>query len=140
MGRHLQVALTPALPDAQMLVDPFDLREATALEATGVAGRPDACIHLAAIATLASAREDETRCWDVDLHGTLRLAHTILRHVPECQMLFASSADAYGGGIGGPIDERTPLVPRSLYAATKASAGGSSQAGAASGPTCARAA
>ena len=122
VGRHLQATLEHAFPRALLLVDPFDLRDATAVEAAVAAGRPDACIHLAAIATLAAARLDEARCWDVNLHGTLRLANAILRHVPACQMLFVSSADAYGGGTGAPINEQVPLAPRNLYAATKAAA------------------
>jgi len=122
VGRHLRAALARAFPGVMLLVDPFDLRDASAVEAAVAAGRPDACIHLAAIATLAAARQDEARCWDVNLHGTLRLARAILRHEPECRMLFVSSADAYGGGAGGPINEHVPLAPRNLYAATKAAA------------------
>jgi GDP-4-dehydro-6-deoxy-D-mannose reductase len=44
--------------------------------------------------------------------------------VPDCQLLFVSSADAYGGAgpAGAPIDEDAPLAPKNLYAATKAAA------------------
>lgn len=122
VGRHLQPALARAFPEAVLLTAPFDLRDAAAVDAAVDSGRPDACIHLAAISTLGAARQDEARCWDVNLHGTLRLAHAVLRHAPDCRMLFVSSADIYGGGPGGPIGEQVPLAPRNLYAASKAAA------------------
>src|SRR5262249_19286486 len=67
---------------------------------------------------------DEGQAWEVNLHGTLHLARAILRHVPDCQMLFASSADAYGWSFqsGTALAENAPLAPRNTYAATKAAA------------------
>jgi nucleoside-diphosphate-sugar epimerase len=124
VGRHLRATLLAAWPAAVLLVDPVDLRDADAVAAAVVAGQPEVCVHLAAITTQAAALQDEQRCWDVNLHGTLRLAQAILRHAPGCQMLFVSSADAYGGAgpSGAPIDEAAPLAPKNLYAATKAAA------------------
>jgi GDP-4-dehydro-6-deoxy-D-mannose reductase len=122
VGGHLRAALAAAWPEAALLVEPFELRDAAAVAAAVASGRPDVCVHLAAVATLAAARADEERAWDVNLHGTLRLAHALLRHAPDCHMLFVSSADAYGGGTGAPIGEDVPLAPRNLYAATKAAA------------------
>ena len=45
-------------------------------------------------------------------------------HAPECQMLFASSADAYGASFrtGIPVAEGVPLAPINAYGATKAAA------------------
>lgn len=121
VGRHLCAALRAAFPNAALLTDTFDVCDAhavaTAIEATG----PEACVHLAAISTVAAAREDEDRAWRVNLHGTLHLAHAILRFAPACQLVFASTADAYGGS-GGAITEDIPLAPRNVYAATKAAA------------------
>jgi GDP-4-dehydro-6-deoxy-D-mannose reductase len=123
VGGHLRAALAAAYPTATLLTDPFDLCDGSAVSAAVATARPDVCVHLAAIATQAAAQHDQDHAWDVNLHGTLRLAHALLRHAPECQMLFVSSADAYGGGqAGGPIDEDVPLAPRNLYAATKAAA------------------
>jgi GDP-4-dehydro-6-deoxy-D-mannose reductase len=64
---------------------------------------PDVCIHLAAIATQGLRGQNEARTWDV----SLRLAHALLHYVPDCQMLFVSSADAYGGAgpSEAPIEE-----------------------------------
>jgi len=123
VGRHLVSALAAAWPGAALLADPVDVRDADAVAAMVAAGRPDVCVHLAAVATQAAARDDEDRAWAVNLHGTLHLARAILRHAPECHLLFVSSADAYGGGVAGaPIGEDVPLAPKNLYAATKAAA------------------
>jgi GDP-4-dehydro-6-deoxy-D-mannose reductase len=124
VGGHLWAALAAAYPRATLLAGSFDLRDATAVADAVADGQPDVCIHLAAVATPAAARQDEERAWDVNLHGSLRLAHAILRHVPNCQLLFVSSADAYGGANAScvPINEDAPLAPKNLYAATKAAA------------------
>ena len=122
VGRHLRAALAAAYPDAALLTDRIDLRDGAAVTAAVADARPDVCVHLAAIATLAAARADEDQAWDVNLHGSLRLARALLRHAPDCQMLFVSSADAYGGGVGAAIGEDTPLAPQNPYAATKAAA------------------
>ncbi|MFL5287691.1 MAG: NAD-dependent epimerase/dehydratase family protein, partial [Rhodopila sp.] len=124
VGRHLRTALATAYPDAALVTDAFDLRDGEAVAASVAAVQPDVCIHLAAVATLAAARQDEARTWNVNLHGSLRLAHALLQHAPGCHMLFVSSADAYGGAglTSAPIDEDVPLAPKNLYAATKAAA------------------
>ena len=124
VGRHLCAALAAAYPDAALLTAPIDLRDGDAVADAVAAARPDVCVHLAAVSTLAAARRDEDLCWDVNLHGSLSLARAILRHAPDCQMLFVSSADAYGGAgpQDGPIDEAVPLAPKNIYAATKAAA------------------
>jgi len=108
VGRHLHAALAAAWPDAVLVPGSADLRDADAVAASVAAARPDVCVHLAAVATVAAARGDEARCWDVNLHGSLRLAHAILRHAPDCRLLFVSSADAYGGAgpSGAPLCRR----------------------------------
>jgi GDP-4-dehydro-6-deoxy-D-mannose reductase len=121
VGRHLTVALHAAFPHAIVLTDRFDICDATSVASAVQSAAPDACVHLAAISSVAAAREDEERAWSVNLHGTLSLARAILQHAPGCSLVFASTADAYGG-TSGSINEATPLAPRSVYAATKAAA------------------
>lgn len=124
VGFHLRAALTTAYPLAALLTEPIDLRDPTAAATAVAAAQPDVCVHLAAITTQAAARADEDRAWDVNLHGSLRLAHAILRHAPNCQILFVSSGEIYGGSRapGTPIDEAAQVAPNNLYAATKAAA------------------
>ena len=54
----------------------------------------------------------------------MQLAWSLLRHAPHCQLLFVSSADAYGTSFehGRKLDETAPLSPMNVYAQTKATA------------------
>jgi GDP-4-dehydro-6-deoxy-D-mannose reductase len=127
VGSHLLPRLRAALPDAEIFAPRFDALDVT--DADGVADavaalRPDACVHLAAIAAIPAARRDPDLAWRVNLHGTLNLARALLRHAPRCALLFASSADAYGASFarGVALDESARLAPRNTYGATKAAA------------------
>jgi GDP-4-dehydro-6-deoxy-D-mannose reductase len=123
VGQHLEAALAAAYPGAVLATAAFDLRDPAAVGAAVRAAAPDACIHLAAVANVTAAREDEPRTWQVNLQGTLQLAWAIRHCAPACQLVFASSADAYGDARNdGMIDENVPLAPRNVYAATKAAA------------------
>lgn len=88
--------------------------------------RPTAVVHLAAIASPLEAKEEPRRAWDVNLIGTLNVAGAIRRHVPDARLIFAGSAESYGSSFreanGRPVPERSPLLPETVYAATKASA------------------
>jgi nucleoside-diphosphate-sugar epimerase len=113
-----------AFPGTALLTPTFDVCNAAEVTNAVRDAAPDACIHLAAISTNALAAPDEDRAWAVNLHGTLRLARAIRCHAPGCQLVFASSADAYGASFrqGVKLDESAPLAPLNLYAATKAAA------------------
>ncbi len=124
VGQHLTASLAAAFPDARLLTPDFDLRDAARVEGLVRETAPDSCIHLAAISTNAMARSDDERAWQVNLHGTRNLAFALLRHAPSCQLVFASSADAYGASFrsGEKLNESAPLAPLNTYAATKACA------------------
>ena len=84
--------------------------------------RPDACVHLAAISAVPAARQDPALAWNVNLHGSLALAGALLETVPECRLIYVSSADIYGRSFlsGLPLDEMAAPAPMNTYAATKA--------------------
>jgi nucleoside-diphosphate-sugar epimerase len=124
VGRHLTAGLASAYPDAALLTPSIDVRDAGEVATAVQQASPDVCIHLAAVSTVRAAEQDEDQAWEVNLHGTLRVARTILQRAPECQMLFASSADAYGASFraGTPVAEGVPLAPINVYGVTKAAA------------------
>jgi nucleoside-diphosphate-sugar epimerase len=124
VGRHLTVALASGFPDATLFTREFNIADASDVNKAVAEAMPEVCVHLAAISSNAMAAPDETRAWTVNLHGTLQLAHAILQHTPDCQLLFVSSADAYGASFrsGSKLNESAPLAPLNLYAATKAAA------------------
>jgi GDP-4-dehydro-6-deoxy-D-mannose reductase len=124
VGRHLRASLVAAYPDVLLFTPPTDVQDAEGVAAAVGETAPDVCIHLAAVSSVQEAEQNQDRAWGVNLHGTLYLARAILRYVPDCQMLFTSSADAYGGSFRGdrPVDENAPLAPMNVYSATKAAA------------------
>ena len=124
VGRHLLPVLRTACPGATLLTDPFDVTDPAAVDAAIGEARPDALVHLAAVAAIPAARLDPGRAWQVNLLGTLNVARAVLAHVPGCTLLFASSADIYGASFraGTPLDEGALPAPLNTYAATKAAA------------------
>ena len=127
VGGHLLPGLRAAFPDAEITactIATLDITDPASVAGMVSRVRPDACVHLAAIAAVQTARQDPRQAWRVNLHGTLSLAGAILREVPDCTFLFPSSAEVYGGsfGAGTPLDETARLAPLNLYAATKAAA------------------
>jgi GDP-4-dehydro-6-deoxy-D-mannose reductase len=124
VGRHLMPALAAAFPDAALLKPVLDVADPAQVEAAVRSATPDVCIHLAAVSSVPLAQRDPDHAWKVNFHGALNMAWMILRHAPDCQLLFVSSADAYGASFrsGLPLDESAPLAPMNAYAETKAAA------------------
>lgn len=124
VGRHLTALLSAADPGATLIMPDCDIRDAAAVAGAIEDASPDVCIHLAAISTVAAATLNEDQAWQTNLHGTLHLARAILRHAPDCLMLFVSSSDAYGSSfrVGNRLTEDTPLAPMNMYGASKAAA------------------
>jgi len=124
VGRHLVPRLRDAFPDAALALDHIDLTDPAAVRAQVHAVHPDACVHLAAVSTLAAARQNFANAWAVNLHGTLALAGAILVAAPECILLHISTSEVYGASFrsGVALDERAAAAPMNAYAATKAAA------------------
>ena len=122
VGRHLQVALRAAYPEAELAMPGFDVTDGAAVVAGVAAARPDAVVHLAAIAAPMDAKRNPELAWRVNLMGTLSLARAVLQTAPEAVLLFAGTADAYGASFrpGTPVDETAALAPQNAYGATKA--------------------
>ena len=124
VGRALMPVLRQAFPQADIRDAAVDITDPAAVTATIAAARPDALVHLAAIAAPGDARADPDRAWRVNLHGSLAIGRAIMAEAPDCTMLFVSSADAYGASFhaSAPLDETAPLAPLNTYGATKAAA------------------
>lgn len=88
--------------------------------------RPDAIVHLAAVASVREARDDPGAAWEINAAGTARLAAAAAtrREAGEADpiLLLVSTGEVYGAGPARPRVEDDPLVPVSTYAASKVGA------------------
>jgi GDP-6-deoxy-D-talose 4-dehydrogenase len=115
-GRHVLAALCRKGMEGVALA--ADLNDPAAIERAVEAQPFDALIHLAAIAFIQS--DDWRSFYTVNQLGSMALAAAVARHRPGIRCLVASSAQVYGAGLSGLIDERQPLNPGNHYAASKA--------------------
>lgn len=86
--------------------------------------KPSAIIHLAGISDVSVAERNPDLTWQVNLMGTLHLAHALKASAPEGTFVFAGSSQIYGSKPeeGRPFSERDLLKPMGQYGATKAAA------------------
>jgi GDP-4-dehydro-6-deoxy-D-mannose reductase len=113
---------TDAAADAAVTTVLADLRELEDLHRLADV-RPDAVIHLAAIASGAEARKDPAAALAVNAEATALLV-SLLANTGSPRFLFVSSGEVYGPGHSEPIDESAPRAPRSPYAVSKAAGEG----------------
>jgi GDP-4-dehydro-6-deoxy-D-mannose reductase len=104
---------------------PLELLD-TASVTSALDWRPDAVVHLAAIASGTDARRDVGAAWAVNASGTARLADGLGRlresGAGDPVLLVVSSGEVYGAGVERPRREGDPLLPCSPYAASKVGA------------------
>jgi GDP-4-dehydro-6-deoxy-D-mannose reductase len=110
---------------APVHVVPLELTDDGSVRAA-LGWRPEAVIHLAAIASVRQAQTDPGAAWDVNASGTARLvgAAAALKESGQADpvMLVVSSGEVYGAGSGAARLETDPLQPISVYAASKVGA------------------
>jgi GDP-4-dehydro-6-deoxy-D-mannose reductase len=97
-----------------------DLRDGAAVQRIAQS-RPDAVVHLAAIASGAAARQDPAAAMAVNHDATTRLA-IALSATSSPRLLFVSTAEVYGPEHSVPIAESARVSPGSPYATSKAEA------------------
>jgi len=138
VGRYVVAELRRTLAPADILatgrvrmvdeelgaVEQLDITDAATAERLISDHRPTHIVHLAGMSTIAAAAADEELAWRVHVFGTLNLARAVMRHVPDCALLFVGSGQIYGAAAlsGKALDEETVLVPSNVQMATKAAA------------------
>ena len=88
--------------------------------------QPTAVIHLAAVAAPAEAQKAPYQAWDINVKGTMNLAYSVLKHVPNARFIYISTSEVYGASFltaeGKSVSEQTLLQPLTVYGASKAAA------------------
>jgi GDP-4-dehydro-6-deoxy-D-mannose reductase len=97
------------------LCAPDALREAVA------ATRPEACLHLGALAYVPAGDTAPERMFAVNVLGTMHLADALAAHAPGCRLLAVSTAQVLGRRGGDTeLEDNAPARPDSVYAVSKA--------------------
>lgn len=124
VGQHFKARLQDRIPGHVLLEDPMDIRDRSAVERFVRDEKPDACLHLAAVSSVARAKAESAEAWTVNLDGTLVLAETFETHAPQASFVFVSTAEIYGASFssGQPLDETAVIAPVNSYASSKAAA------------------
>jgi GDP-4-dehydro-6-deoxy-D-mannose reductase len=101
-----------------------DLREPEQTRAAIDAVRPAEIVHLAAVAFPPDAERDPLEALRLNYGGVENVLRAVAELVPRARLLYVSSAQVYGPQApeAAPIPENAPLLPASLYAATKVAA------------------
>ncbi len=118
--------LTPELErvghDVAGMPDPdvLDIADAPAVRAAVASARPDAVVHLAAMAYAPDAAADAEEALRVNVGGTLAILEACRNEVPGCAILVVGSAEIYRDpDSDAPLTEASPVAPRGVYGLTK---------------------
>ena len=128
LDRGVRVVLASA-PDVtsheQLQSVALDVSDRAAVDEVIRTVRPTCVVHLAAVSSVAEALRAPATTWEVNVGGTRNIAEAILAYTPDARLLFASSADVYGGSFNEeslPLEETAPLDPMNPYGSSKAAA------------------
>ncbi|MEX2178035.1 MAG: GDP-mannose 4,6-dehydratase [Gemmatimonadaceae bacterium] len=100
----------------------LDTASDASIRAAVTGSAPDWIVHLAGIAYPPDANADPVRAFEVNALGALRLLTAVATSARDARVLIIGSADEYGPYPPDryPLDETTPLAPRSVYGSSKA--------------------
>ncbi|MBI3986170.1 MAG: NAD-dependent epimerase/dehydratase family protein, partial [Lentisphaerae bacterium] len=100
-----------------------DIRQAESVRDCVTDGRPDACIHLAAMTFIPAGWAEPDLIFSVNLLGTLHLLQAFKASAPKARILVISSAEVYGHSERPhPVTENDLFDPTNPYAVAKAAA------------------
>lgn len=101
----------------------LDVRRLEEVRAAIATHRPDAILHLAAIAFVPAVTKDPLLGFETNATGTLVVLTAMREHAPGARCVVVSTAEVYGRiATADPISEDAPMNPASLYGASKAAA------------------
>ena len=82
--------------------------------------RPRLVFHLAALSSVGQSHEAGAETYASNLLGTNNIARSLVSHVPDAALVFASTGEVYGSAfLGGAVTETSPMRPLNPYARSK---------------------
>lgn len=134
VGKHASAALrarghdvvgagfAPSANDANTLA--LDVRDFAAVKDVVARVRPDAVLHLAAIAFVPQAKDDPSGAFAINAQGTLHVLAALAAQAKDARCVVVSSAEVYGrvDEAEMPLSERRAPKPVTVYGASKAAA------------------
>ncbi len=98
-----------------------DVTDAAQVDRLMAEVRPRRVFHLAALSSLAEAREDPEATYRVNAEGPMNVLLACRHHAPGCRVLFVSTANVYGDApeVANPLREERRPYPMEPYAASK---------------------
>src|SRR5215510_6393651 len=109
----------PHDPDTRLFLHYGDLSDSSQLTNLFYEIQPDEVYHLGAQSHVRVSFDLPDYTGDITALGTVRLLEAIRKSGVQCRFYQASSSEMFGDAPA-PQNERTPLCPRSPYAAAKA--------------------
>lgn len=105
----------------------LDVRDFAAVKHVVATSRPDAVLHLAAIAFVPQAKDDPSGAFAINAQGTLHVLAALAAHAKDAKSarcVVVSSAEVYGRADERemPLAESRPPRPVTVYGASKAAA------------------
>ena len=124
VGRRLMRLFRAAGHEAHGTDREVDVTNPVAIHAALANHAPEAIVHLAALSSVATSWREPHLCYRQNFVGTRTLLAAAHSACPNARVLLIGSADQYAPTTpaAAPLDETTPLRPRSPYARTKAAA------------------
>ena len=100
-----------------------DVLDSHAVEKLVRETQPDACFHLAGIASVDVFQSHPKECFRTNVEGWLNVLEAFKKEAPKAVLILISSAQVYGEvpAASLPTTESAPFVPGNFYSVSKAS-------------------
>ncbi|MDZ4200002.1 MAG: NAD-dependent epimerase/dehydratase family protein, partial [Kiritimatiellia bacterium] len=95
-----------------------DLCDGTTVRRAVAAFRPEACVHLAGMASVPACARNPEEAFRINVEGSLQFLRAFHAENLDTRFLFVSTSHVYGRGEGC-LAETSPVKPDSLYALSK---------------------
>ena len=117
----IDLGTSPLFEEYGVVAHQADLLDKEAMLEVMAEEKPDAVVHLAAIANVPFAWEHPAKTMAVNVGGTATLLEALAEAVPGGKILTIGSSDAYGltAKCGQPLTEEQPCQPQNPYSISK---------------------